>query len=163
METCSLAHREFCFRSGRRRDVGADSDADSLTEADSDFLLTGFDDMTTFESKTICLVSRFPHWTAFRRFLSHLHIISGSTSDLPLERTISHLLLSVPLPRPGGSNVLVPLATLHEPMVLSMPAEKDFPLVDLPFHRLFSVLDVRPSLPALWVVVGLVIFLPFYF
>jgi hypothetical protein len=112
------------------------------TEVDSSFLLMAFDDMTTFENKTICIISRYPFWTAFRKFLSHLHIISGSLSELPLERWISHLLLSVPLPKPGG-NVLVPLPALNEPMVLSMPTEKDFPLVDLPYHRLFACLDCK--------------------
>ena len=41
----------------------------------SDMILTGFDEMMTFELKTICLISRYPFWSAFRRFLSHLHIL----------------------------------------------------------------------------------------
>ena len=104
--------------------------------------LTGFGDMTTFENKTICLISRYPFWTAFRRFLSHLHILSGSSSDLPLERCISHLLLSVPVPKAGGPCVIVPLPALNGPMVLSMPPAKDFPLLDLPFQSLLACLDV---------------------
>jgi len=152
----SLPHRRFCEKRERRRlkasaytsldDKHTKSesvDSEATTEADSNFLLTAFDDETTFENKTICLVGRYPFWTAFRKFLSHLHVLSGSSSDLPLERYISHLLLSVPLPRPGGSNVLVPLPALHEPMILSNPPEKDFPLLDLPYHRLFACLDVK--------------------
>ena len=111
-------------------------------DAESDFLLTGFDEMTTFENKTICLVSRYPYWTAFRRFLSHLHSVSGSSSDLPLERYISHLLLTVPIPKAGGPSILIPLPTFNEPMVLSSPPLKDLPVVDLPFERLVSCLDV---------------------
>jgi hypothetical protein len=111
-------------------------------EDETDFLLTGFDDMTTFENKTICLVSRYPYWTAFRRFLSHLHSVSGSTSDLPLERYISHLLLTVPIPKPGGPSILIPLPTFNIPMLLTCPPQKDLPLVDLPFERLVSCLDV---------------------
>lgn len=154
----SLPHRRFCERreQQQRRKASADQQQDKKlatdyssnssevsTEADSNFLLTAFDDMTTFENKTICLVSRYPFWSAFRKFLSHLHIISESCSDLPLERYISHLLLSVPLPRPGGPSVLVPLPALNEPMILTMPPEKDFPLLDLPYHRLFACLDIR--------------------
>ena len=154
----SLPHQKFCEKRDRQRQrqnnpkikgmgtVG-ETASDCSTEADSNFLLTGFDDMTTFENKTICLVSRSPFWTAFRKFLSHLHILSGSVSDIPLERCISHLLLSVPLPRPGGHNVIVPLPTLNtstEPMmVLSVPPEKDFPLVDLPYHRLVACLEIN--------------------
>jgi len=122
---------------------GVDSPPPSETSwRDDDSFLTGFGDMTTFENKTICLISRYPFWTAFRRFLSHLHVLSGSLSDLPLERCISHLLLSVPVPKPGGPCVIVPLPALNGPMVLSMPPAKDFPLVDLPYHRLLACLDV---------------------
>ena len=140
----SLPHRRYCERRQCCKAVDDSSfESSSSTEVDSNFLLTAFDAMTTFENKTICLVSRFPFWTAFRKFLLHMHILSGSSSDLPLERYISHLLLSVPLPKPGGPNVLVPLPALSEPMVLSMPPEKDFPLVDLPYQRVFACLDIR--------------------
>jgi hypothetical protein len=152
----SLPHRGFCEQ--RRRtakqhgdedgsitvsDIKTDDDVLSTNyDEDTNFLLTGFDDMTTFENKTICLVGRYPFWTAFRRFLSHLHILSGSSSDLPLERCISHLLLSVPVPKPNGPIILIPLPTLNLPMVLSSPPLKDLPLVDLPFERLVSCLDI---------------------
>jgi len=52
------------------------------------------------------------------------------------------LLLSVPVPKHGGPNVIVPLPALNQPMILSLPPIKDFPLVDLPYHRLFGCLDV---------------------
>ena len=111
-------------------------------EDEVDVMLTGFDEMTTFENKTICLVSRYPYWTAFRRCLSHLHSVSGSSSDLPLERYVSHLLLTVPIPKPGGPSILIPLPIFNEPMVLYSPPRKDLPVVDLPFERLVSCLDV---------------------
>jgi len=144
----SLPHRRFCERretraKDKRNKCINDAGSDESTEADSNFLLTGFDDMTTFENKTICLVGRYPYWTAFRKFLSHLHIMSGSSSELPLERYISHLLLSVPFPRPGGENILVPLPAMNDPMVLWMPPEKDFLLVDLPYQRLVACLEIK--------------------
>jgi len=78
--------------------------------------------------------------------------MSSSPSDLPVERCISHLLLKVPLPKPGGPAVLVPLPALNCPMILSNPPGKDLPLVDLPFQRLFACLDV-PTIVT--IVVGL--------
>jgi hypothetical protein len=107
-----------------------------------DKCLVGFDDVVTFECKTLCLVGRCPFWTAFRCFLTHLHLLSGSSSDIPLERHISHLLLSVPLPKPGGQCVLIPMSTMREPMALVMPPLKDLPLLDLSYKMLFSALDV---------------------
>lgn len=159
----SLPNRRYCEKRGKRRKpqrkqtsgssvsdlpsasdtaegVPSEASTDDATEDDS--FLTAFSDMTTFENKTICLIGRYPFWTAFRRFLSHLHIISGSSSDLPLERFISHLLLTVPVPKAGGPSVIVPLPALNGPMELSMPPNKDFPLLDLPFQRIFACLDV---------------------
>jgi hypothetical protein len=104
--------------------------------------MVAFDDVVTFESKTICLVGRYPYWTASRQFLTHLHLLSGLSSDTPIERHISHLLLSVPIPKPGGQCVLVPMSTMREPMALLMPPLKDLPLIDLSYRMLFSALDV---------------------
>jgi hypothetical protein len=118
------------------------SDKDDYCEDDENSVLTAFDQMTTYENKTICLVSRYPYWTAFRRFLSHLHGVSGCSSELPLERYISHLLLSVPVPKPGGPSILIPLPTFNIPLMFSSPPQKDLPLVDLPFERLLACLDV---------------------
>lgn len=154
----SLPHAKFWAKLTRRKQSGdgvdnamaIDSsmmelldDDDSETNDDCPHLLmTGFDDTVTFEKKTICLISRFPYWTAFRRFLSHLHSMSASPSDIPLERFISHLLLAVPLPKAGGPSVLIPLPTFSTPMVLWSPPPKDLPVVDLPFERLVSCLDI---------------------
>jgi hypothetical protein len=154
----SLPHARFCAKQERRRrrrqgtlssrdntlgDFLVDSDeSDDEDDDESNMLLTGFDEGTTFENKTICLVSRYPYWSAFRRFLSHLHSVSGSTSDLPLERYISHLLLAVPIPKPGGPSVLIPLPTFNVPMMLWSPPSKDLPLLDLPYERLVSCLDI---------------------
>jgi len=150
----SLPHKYYCERQelAKMEEIGREDKSsllvgfDDIANGDSSFkddmLLTGFDEMMTFEYKTICLISRYPFWTAFRRFLSHLHILSGSSSDLPLERYISHLLLTVPVPKPGGQCILIPLPAIASPMVLGLPPLKDLPILDLSFRRLFSCLDV---------------------
>ena len=139
----SIAHRLFWERKqteDEKRRKHIPSSLDSSNFADSIF--TGFDQIVTYECKTISLTSRYPFWTAFRRFLAHLHLLSASSSLLPIERYISHLLLTVPIPKPGGQCILLPLPTLSGPMVLSMPPSKDLPLLDLSFKALFSCLDV---------------------
>jgi len=154
LKKTSLAHKRFCDRRDNANHGGSHLNDDKSSflfgfdENDkngqhvrADMVLTGFDEMMTFELKTICLVSRYPFWSAFRRFLSHLHILSGSSSDLPLERYISHLLLDVTLPKPGGQCILVPLPAIAIPCVLHLPPVKDMPLLDLPCHRLFACLD----------------------
>eukprot|EP00980_Cylindrotheca_fusiformis_P021569 scaffold8420_cov120-Cylindrotheca_fusiformis.AAC.1 len=133
------------LKQGQRTGLGREAKLSEFNRNDDESrgsILTGFDEMVTFENKTICLVSRFPYWTAFRRFLSHLHIISCSSSDIPLERYISHLLLTVPIPKPGGPIILIPLPSFNTPMVLWSPSPKDLPLVDLSYERLVSCLDI---------------------
>jgi hypothetical protein len=130
----SLAHRAYCKKKKKKA-------LDEHCRFGNDCLV-GFDDNITFENKTICLLGRTPYWTGFRHFLTHLHLLSGTSSDIPLERNISHLLLSVPMPRPGGQCVIVPFSTIDTPMALVMPPLKDFPLVDLSYSRLFAALDV---------------------
>jgi hypothetical protein len=140
----SIPHRIYCrskqYLTSMVNFNHTERDKENSNSEDS--LLQGFDDMTTFENKTICLISRYPFWTAFRRFLSNLHTMSSSPSTLPVERYISHLLLCVALPKPGGPSIIVPLPALSYPMILSLPPSKDFPLVDLPFQTLFACLDV---------------------
>ncbi len=155
----SLSHRRYCekkehavYGAGNNTNddkssflLGFDEDCSgsggSGIRLKTDMVLTSFDELMTFELKTICLIGRYPFWSAFRRFLSHLHILSGSSSELPLERYISHLLLAVPIPKPGGQCTLLPLPAIASPMVLYLPPAKDLPLLDLPCQRLFSCLD----------------------
>lgn len=143
----SLAHRRFCEdRVLMQNNALAKQDENYIGSDTSDAdcnLLTGFDDMMTFENKTICLVSRYPFWTAHRKFLCHLHTLSTSSLEIPLERYISHFLLAVPIPRPGGPCVLVPLPASINPMILSIPPEKDFPMIDLRYEQLVACLNVK--------------------
>jgi hypothetical protein len=48
-----------------------------------------YDEWMAMEQKTICIISRYPFVTAFRRYLRHLHLVSTSYSKIPLERYIS--------------------------------------------------------------------------
>ena len=56
--------------------------------------------------------------------------------------SVKHLLLSIPVPKSGGQSVLLPLSTCATPVLFSVTHAKDFPLLDLSYHILFSCLDV---------------------
>lgn len=127
LQGISLTHAKYCETKDQTPSVAS--------------VMTSFDDMTTFENKTICLVSRDPFWSVFRKLLAHLHTLIGTVSDIPIERWISHLLLTLPLPEPGGATVVIP--TLLESVTCSLPPEKDFPMVDLPYSYLFSCLEIK--------------------
>ncbi|CAD5218783.1 unnamed protein product [Bursaphelenchus okinawaensis] len=63
-----------------------------------------------YSSKAICIVSRYPFFEAFRKFLFFVNGMSRSGSyKLPIERYISHLMLEVPFPSPLRPRVLVQL------------------------------------------------------
>ena len=151
----SLSHKLYCERqdvaemkSNDRDDinsliVGFEDIRDGESALQDDMLLGGFDEIMTFENKTICLISRYSFWSAFMRLLSYLHMSARSSSDLPLERNMSHLLLTVPVPKPGGQCICILLPAIASLMILGIPALKALPALDLSFHRLFSCLDVQ--------------------
>jgi|AntRauTorckE5430_2_1112549.scaffolds.fasta_scaffold07799_4 polyferredoxin len=61
--------------------IGFEKIRNGESASQDDMLLTGLDEVMTFENKTICLIGRYPFWSAFWQFLSNLHIFSGSSSD----------------------------------------------------------------------------------
>ncbi|VDN04276.1 unnamed protein product [Thelazia callipaeda] len=66
--------------------------------------------MTFHSNMSICIISRYPFFNAFKRFLYYLHRMSLSgTHSVPLERYISHLLYEVSFPSPRCPRVLVQL------------------------------------------------------
>ncbi|KAL3084594.1 hypothetical protein niasHS_009147 [Heterodera schachtii] len=64
-------------------------------------------------NKAICIVSRYPFFEPFRRFLFFLlnTAASNTSSRIPIERYISHLMYEVPFPSPARPRVLVELGS----------------------------------------------------
>eukprot|EP00117_Sycon_ciliatum_P047411 scpid14244/ scgid0969/ C-myc promoter-binding protein; DENN domain-containing protein 4A len=78
-------------------------------------------------SKSICILSHFPHFAAFKAFLSSLYRISISgETDIPLERYISNFMSDVPFPSPKRPTVLMQLG--NESIVLSQPVKTPLPM-----------------------------------
>ncbi|KRX99619.1 C-myc promoter-binding protein [Trichinella pseudospiralis] len=85
------------------------------------------DQMTFHTNKCICVVSRYPFFSAFRRYLLFLHrMCMGSQNALPVERYISFLMFEVPFPTFLRPRVLVELG--NERICFDNPEDSPLPL-----------------------------------
>uniref|UniRef100_A0A671VTF1 DENN domain containing 4A n=1 Tax=Sparus aurata TaxID=8175 RepID=A0A671VTF1_SPAAU len=76
----------------------------------------------------ICLLSHWPFFDAFRKFLTFLYrySISGPHA-LPIEKHISHFMHKVPFPSSQRPRILVQLSP-HDSLMLSQPVSSPLPL-----------------------------------
>ena len=78
--------------------------------------------------KSICILSRWPFFDTFEKFLLFLHktyVLSATTPQkIPLERYISHFMLEIPFPLPNRPKILVQLGVnTEETVLISQPPE----------------------------------------
>jgi hypothetical protein len=78
--------------------------------------------------KSICILSRWPFFDTFEKFLLFLHktLVTSSTTPqkIPIERYISHFMLEIPFPLPHRPKILVQLgANSDETVLISQPPE----------------------------------------
>ncbi|XP_075999817.1 DENN domain-containing protein 4C isoform X2 [Genypterus blacodes] len=79
-------------------------------------------------NKCICLLSRWPFFESFRKFLMFLYKLSVSgPHPLPIEKHISHFMHSVSFPSPQRPRILVQLSA-HDNLILSQPVCTPLPL-----------------------------------
>ncbi|XP_029643627.1 C-myc promoter-binding protein isoform X2 [Octopus sinensis] len=97
---------------------------------------------TVHSNKCICLLSRWPFFDAFKKFLSYLYRISiTGPYNVPIERHISHFMFDVPYPSPQRPRILVQLN--HEALSLSMPEDSPLPQSGASFITLLK--DLGPE------------------
>uniref|UniRef100_G1PRK5 DENN domain containing 4A n=1 Tax=Myotis lucifugus TaxID=59463 RepID=G1PRK5_MYOLU len=83
---------------------------------------------TVHTNKCICLLSHWPFFDAFRKFLTFLYRYSISGPHvLPIEKHISHFMHKVPFPSPQRPRILVQLSP-HDSLILSQPVSSPLPL-----------------------------------
>ncbi|XP_037689579.1 C-myc promoter-binding protein isoform X7 [Choloepus didactylus] len=83
---------------------------------------------TVHTNKCICLLSHWPFFDAFRKFLTFLYRYSISGPHvLPIEKHISHFMHKVPFPSPQRPRILVQLSP-HDNLILSQPVSSPLPL-----------------------------------
>lgn len=79
-------------------------------------------------NKCICLLSRWPFFKSFRKFLMFLYKLSVSgPHPLPIEKHISHFMHNVSFPSPQRPRILVQLSA-HDTLILSQPVSTPLPL-----------------------------------
>uniref|UniRef100_A0A8C4T198 DENN domain containing 4A n=1 Tax=Erpetoichthys calabaricus TaxID=27687 RepID=A0A8C4T198_ERPCA len=79
-------------------------------------------------NKCICLLSHWPFFDAFRKFLTFLYRYSISGPHvLPIEKHISHFMHKVPFPSSQRPRILVQLSP-HDNLILSHPISSPLPL-----------------------------------
>ncbi|VDM36820.1 unnamed protein product [Toxocara canis] len=91
-------------------------------------VVVGGDTLMSFHSNmSICIISRYPFFTAFKRFLFYIHRMSVSgVHSVPIERYISHLMYEVSFPSPRCPRVLVQLG--NETISLESHDDSQLPL-----------------------------------
>ncbi|XP_030614313.1 C-myc promoter-binding protein-like isoform X5 [Archocentrus centrarchus] len=83
---------------------------------------------SVYTNKCICLLSHWPFFDVFRKFLTFLYrySISGPHA-LPIEKHISHFMHKVPFPSSQRPRILVQLSP-HDSLMLSQPVSSPLPL-----------------------------------
>lgn len=90
---------------GRVDEAGAVEDSSSNNDP--------ADEMTFYTNIAICIISRYPFFNSFKRFLYYIHRMSigGGIHAVPIERYISHLMFEVSFPTPRRPHVLMQLGS----------------------------------------------------
>ncbi|XP_067351635.1 C-myc promoter-binding protein-like isoform X14 [Channa argus] len=93
---------------------------------------------SVYTNKCICLLSHWPFFDAFRKFLTFLYrySISGPHA-LPIEKHISHFMHKVPFPSSQRPRILVQLSP-HDSLMLSQPVSSPLPLSGCRFSMLLQ-------------------------
>lgn len=159
-------------------------DTSRLTDEQRLRLIAGQEDMksaknigySTYATKSICLLSRWPLFTCFEKFLTFLHRLvfypeyyhdqstnrtdkspqadrcrTSFPSGVPLEHHISHFILDVNFPSPQLPTVTVQLMPgTDETLVISHPSSKlPLPLTGASFIQLLTILGVENTMNVL--------------
>jgi pentatricopeptide repeat protein len=97
-------------------------------------------DRKIMTNKCICLLSQWPFFEAFEKFLFFIYkrLLMGPF-DIPIERLISHFLYSVPFPSPDRPRILVQLSSLDN-IALYQPQELPLPRSGANFRLLLTTL-----------------------
>ncbi|KAL1776424.1 DENN domain-containing protein 4C isoform X2 [Sigmodon hispidus] len=89
-------------------------------------------------NKCICLLSHWPFFDAFKKFLMFIYKVSVSgPHPLPIEKHISHFMQNIPFPSPQRPRILIQTpGFVHDSLILSQPVSTPLPLSGADFSTL---------------------------
>jgi len=102
-------------------------------------------DRKIFTNKCVCVLSRWPFFDAFERFLFLLYKRQmmgprNASTDIPLERLVAHFFTRVPFPSPSRPRILCQLSP-HEKIAFSQPEELPLPRCGASFRNMLIHLE----------------------
>ncbi|XP_012273297.1 DENN domain-containing protein 4C isoform X2 [Orussus abietinus] len=87
-------------------------------------------------SKSICILSHWPFFETFEKFLVFLHsMINGKPQNVPIEKYISYFLCDIPFPSPQRPRILVQLSAVDR-LILTQPEDLALPRSGASFKQL---------------------------
>lgn len=96
-------------------------------------------------NKCICILSRWPFFDAFKKFLTFIYRLSLSGPlTVPIERYIAHFMHEVPFPTPQRPRIFMQLG--HSSLILAQPQTSPLPLSGASFCALLQNLGPETCL-----------------
>ncbi|XP_015176322.1 PREDICTED: DENN domain-containing protein 4C isoform X1 [Polistes dominula] len=87
-------------------------------------------------SKSICILSHWPFFDTFEKFLVFLHsMVNGKPQNVSIEKYISYFLCDIPFPSPQRSRILVQLSS-KDRLILTQPEDLVLPRSGASFRQL---------------------------
>ncbi|XP_011331816.2 DENN domain-containing protein Crag isoform X3 [Ooceraea biroi] len=87
-------------------------------------------------SKSICILSHWPFFDTFEKFLVFLHgMVNGKPQSVPIEKYISYFLCDIPFPSPQRPRILVQLSSQNR-LILTQPEDLALPRSGASFRQL---------------------------
>ncbi|XP_036140650.1 DENN domain-containing protein Crag isoform X3 [Monomorium pharaonis] len=87
-------------------------------------------------SKSICILSHWPFFDTFEKFLVFLHrMVNNKPQSVPIEKYISYFLCDIPFPSPQRPRILVQLSS-QDRLILTQPEDLALPRSGASFRQL---------------------------
>ncbi|XP_050430710.1 DENN domain-containing protein Crag isoform X4 [Adelges cooleyi] len=109
----------------------------------SEDLNSSKNEISLHTNKSICVLSHWPFFDTFEKFLMFLlHTSLSEKIPIPIERYITHLVDEVPFPSPERPQILVQLS-MDTQLILTQPEDLPIPRSGAGFHQM--IMNLHPD------------------